>query len=103
MTPKRRPPPAPSAEVTAAYIDLYDRAMFQLMIGIVRADGVEERYLRFHEEARQLAKKELRTVARSAAEYFVAHAKPSPENLPREQVHQLTEAAIEHALQAPAP
>ena len=74
--------------------------MLQLMMGIVRAEGVEDRFLRFRAEARQLARSEVGVVARRAAEYFVANANPSPENLSRDQVDRLTEAAIEHALQA---
>lgn len=74
--------------------------MLMTMIGIVRARGVEERFLRFRAEARQLAKNDLGVVARTAAEYYVCHAGPSLATLSREQVNRLTEAAIEHALRA---
>ena len=100
MTRKRPSAARPSEAVRAAWVNLYDGTMYQLMTGIVRAEGVEERFLRFHKDARQLAKSELRIVARAAAEYFVSHANPSPENLSREQVNQLAETAIEHALRA---
>jgi hypothetical protein len=87
-----------AAEVTRAWIKLFEEAFFNLMMAMVKAEPYEEDYAQFEDATRKLTKEQLRRISRYAAEHFVSTANPNFGKLDRSENRRIQISSIEHAL-----
>ena len=89
----------PSPKVLSAYVSLYEDVFFEVMSAMMKADSIEVKYAQFQEASKQRTKRQLRQIARLAAEYFVKHSHIDPKKMSAERVDELKVAAIKFALE----
>jgi hypothetical protein len=85
-------------EVNHALTALFEEALYEILIAMVKSEPYEAAFAGFREEARRLTTDQLRRIAKYAAEYYVLEAGPSPGDVPRERVESLKKRSIAHAL-----
>ena len=89
-------PAGPAKEVREAWIQMFERALYELMIGMVKADTNEEEYAEIPEAARVLTQQQMKVIARYAAEYLVGHM--NPERVSPARLKAVKKQAFAHAL-----
>ncbi len=103
MTKRKRPggPPrkALSPDARERAITLYGTLIEAEMLGMIKAENLEDKYARVRAAKRALTEQQFTALARRAAEYFVDHKNPSQTAITRDECARLTEAAINHALE----
>ncbi len=97
--PKTRKRVAP--EVHDAFVTLFEGALLAQMKGMVRPQDLEERYVALRDRIREASEQQMAALAKTAAEYYVSHAKRgSPGSMTKDEVNNLKKAALDHALKS---
>jgi hypothetical protein len=101
MTRRSKTQKGVAPEVQDAYVTFVEGLLLSQMKGMVRSQDVEERYVALRDRIRDASEQQMATLARTAAEYYVSHAKPgSLGSMTRDEVDKLKKAALDHALKS---
>jgi hypothetical protein len=87
-----------SADVAAAWVEMYEGAFLALMQGILKATSVEEEYAGLHSDVRHATQEEMHRLAHVAAERFVMLANPGLSAASKEEIDAWKREAIEYAI-----
>src|SRR5262245_32477041 len=79
----------------------FSHILFNVMVGMIKAETVEPKFAKIQEAAKKLTKSEMERIAAAAAKYFVERANPSPKELSEEEVNELKREALASALIPP--
>jgi hypothetical protein len=79
--------------------EFFGHILFNVMIGMTKAEKVEEKHGKLGARLKELTEERMRRVATFAGRYYAQHANPSPKRLSTEQVATLKTKAIEFALE----
>lgn len=87
------------SDAQATLGEFFGQIFFDLMIGMTKAENVEERHGKLPARLKELTEERMRRVATLAGHYYAQHANPSPKRLSAERVATLKTRAIEFALE----
>jgi len=89
----------PPKGVKEAWCTAFEGCFFNLMVGMIQAETIEEDFAKLRAEVRLKTKAQLKKIAAYAGEYYAEHANPAPGELSEAESTKLTIKALEHALQ----
>lgn len=88
----------PRDDVKEAWATAFESVAFNLMDGMTKAGGVEERFVKLRVSVQMKTRDQLKKIAKDAGEYYAEHANPDPSNLTEDECDRLLAEAIEYAL-----